>query len=132
MIKTPTFYVFKLLQVHQDAQRLRTQLITEDYDYKGDRIPAITASASRNVDGKSHISLTNANPREGIALKIDLLGTQVNQVSGRQLTADAMDAHNTFENPDQVYDTAFTDYKLKSGVLELVLPPKSVVVLEIK
>jgi alpha-N-arabinofuranosidase len=48
------------------------------------------------------------------------------------LTADAMTAHNTFDNPQAVKPAAFDNFKLKDDILTIQLPSKSVAVLEIE
>jgi len=42
-----------------------------------------------------------------------------------------MDAHNTFANPEVVKPAAFTGATLSGGKLNVTLPAKSVVILEI-
>ena len=56
-------------------------------------------------------------------------GAAPKSVSGRVLTAPAMDAHNTFAAPDRVQPTAFNGATLQGQVLKAQLPPRSVVVL---
>ena len=53
-------------------------------------------------------------------------------VTGRVLTADELDAHNTFDQPEQVQPAEFSGAKLADDKLEVKLPPRSVVVLELK
>jgi alpha-N-arabinofuranosidase len=47
------------------------------------------------------------------------------------LTADAMNAMNTFEAGDKVKPTAFNGFTYNDGVLTVTMPSKSVVVLEL-
>jgi alpha-N-arabinofuranosidase len=49
----------------------------------------------------------------------------------RVMTADTVDAHNTFDAPDRVHPSSFTDYKVVDGALHVELPPLSVLVLEL-
>jgi len=51
-------------------------------------------------------------------------------VTGRVLTADAMTAHNTFDQPDVIHPVTL-DARLNGAALHVQLPSKSVVVLEI-
>jgi alpha-N-arabinofuranosidase len=62
---------------------------------------------------------------------IDLRGPRPTGVSGRILTAETMNALNTFEKPDVVKPSDFSGAKLSGNGLELVLPAKSVVALEL-
>jgi alpha-N-arabinofuranosidase len=43
-----------------------------------------------------------------------------------------MTAHNTFDQPNAVKPVTFDDFSLKSDVLTVTLPSKSVVVLEVE
>jgi alpha-N-arabinofuranosidase len=53
-------------------------------------------------------------------------------VTGRILTAERINAHNTFDQPEQVKPTKFGAVKLEGTELTATLPPKAVVVLEIE
>jgi alpha-N-arabinofuranosidase len=48
------------------------------------------------------------------------------------LTAVEINAHNTFDQPTVVKPAAFTGAAIESGSLKATLPPKSVVVLDLK
>ncbi len=132
MIKTPSFYVFKLMKVHQEARLLKSKLISEDYHFDGEAVPAISASASVNSQGVYHISISNCHPVKEMKVHIDLLGKAVKVSDAQMISGDAMDAHNSFENPDRVTASKFKSYTLINGDLEVNLPSKSVVVIELK
>jgi alpha-L-arabinofuranosidase len=63
---------------------------------------------------------------------VALSGATPRTVKAEILTASALDAHNTFENPDAVHPTRFTGASIKSGRVSLTLPAKSVVVLDVE
>ena len=132
MILTPTYHVFRMFRVHQDAQLLNTDLRCEDYVVGDRKIPAISASASVDKEGKVHISIANLNPNKEITLNCPLIGETFKNVTGEVLTAKEMNAHNTFEAPESIKPASFSGYKLKDGMLTVTMPPKSVVVLELK
>ena len=132
MILTPTYHVFEMYKVHQDATLLPTNLQCRDYEFEGEEIPALNVSASRDKSGKIHISLCNLDPKNSAELICELRGDDATSVSGRVLTAEVINAHNTFENPKAIYPVEFRDFKLKDNVLTTMLPAKSVVVLEIE
>ena len=67
-----------------------------------------------------------------MALTVTLAGVSPKTVEGRVLTAEAIDAHNTFEAPNAVQPEAFAGARLKGDTLEVSLPAKSVVVLALK
>jgi alpha-N-arabinofuranosidase len=132
MILTPTYHVFEMYKVHHDAKLLPSYLECTGYQFEGEEIPALSASASRDSSGKIHISLCNLDPGNCAELVCELRGSKANKVSGRILTAQVMNAHNTFEYPQTIKTDAFNDVKLKGNFFTATLPAKSVVVLEIE
>ena len=80
---------------------------------------------------KIHISLANLNPNKAIVLTCPVIGDTYKKVTGEVLTADEMNAHNTFEKADKVKPAAFNGILTKNGVLTVTMPAKSVVVLEL-
>jgi alpha-N-arabinofuranosidase len=54
------------------------------------------------------------------------------QVAGRVLTAGTITAHNTFEQPDAVHPAPFDGARLSGSQLTIELPPKAIVVLELR
>jgi alpha-N-arabinofuranosidase len=57
---------------------------------------------------------------------------QASRVRGRVLTANAMNAHNTFERPDQVVPGEFSGVRLRENTLIVNLPSKAVIALEVQ
>lgn len=130
IVRTPTYHVFDLYKEHQDATLVPIALEAGEYRYGNEAIPALNASASRNAEGAVHLTIANLDPHQERVVHCRLEGARPARVAGRVLTADAMDAHNTFEAPNRVQPTAFTGYRqLGNGVYELRLPAKSVVAL---
>ena len=83
-----------------------------------------------------HLSLTNANPREEIAIECELAGAADRvanlKVSGEILTAERMAAFNDFGKSPEVKPAEFAGAKVEPGKLTIDLPAKSVVVLRIE
>ncbi len=131
MILTPTYHVFDLYQVHQEATLLPVDLECVEYEHQGDRIPSLSASASLDRDGKIHVSLCNLDPNRPADIVLEFRGVNIKNVTGRILTADKMTAHNSFESPENLKPAAFKSVQLKKGMIVTTLPSKSVVVLEI-
>jgi alpha-N-arabinofuranosidase len=132
MILTPTYHVFEMFTPHHDATLLPISLDEGTYTFDGERIPAVSASASRDSTGTIHITLVNLDPDAPRPIAADLRGTSVSTVAGRILTATAMNAHNTFEHPDTVHPVTFRGARLEGGRLTIELPAKSVVALELR
>ncbi len=132
MLLTPTYHVFEMYTVHHDATLLPTDVTCADYTMGGDKVPGLSVSASRDKAGAIHVSLCNLNPNAAAEVTCDLHGAKPQSVSGRVLTADAMQTHNTFDKPETLKPAAFSDCKLTEGGFAAKLPAKSVVVLELK
>jgi len=133
MLLTPTYYVFDLYKVHQDARLLPLQLKSVPYYLNGaDSIPAINASASEDSNKVIHLSLVNLDPNRRIPVSIDMDNSGFLSVSGRMLTSDQYTDVNTFSKPDKVAIQPFTAFEKKGNILGVSMPPKAVVVLELK
>ena len=132
MLLTPTYHVFDLYQVHQDATLLPLQFTSPDYALGGEKIPALNASASRDKAGVVHISLVNLDPSHALQLETALPGVNWKTVSGRVLTSAKVSDYNTFDKPNTITPAAFTGAKKRGDRLAVALPAKSVVVLEVK
>lgn len=76
--------------------------------------------------------MTNVDPNQARTVNVTLRGQSVSQVSARILTADAMNAHNTFNRPNAVRPAAFTGARLSGETLTVEMPPKSLVALELR
>ncbi len=132
MVLTPTYHVFRMFRVHQEARLLKTDLRCEDYALGDKKIPAVSASASVDKEGKIHISLANLNPNKEIVLTCPVIGAGFKTVTGEILSATEMAAYNSFEKPEAVKPATFTGYKMKDDILTITMPAKSVIVLELK
>jgi alpha-N-arabinofuranosidase len=132
MLVTPTYHVFEMYTVHQDATLLPSEVTSGDYVFGPEKIPAVSASASRDKAGKIHVTLCNLNPNQPAQIACTLAGAKALKLSGRILTAPEMNAHNTFENPGAVKPAEFTAFNTTADGFSTALPAKSVVVLEVE
>ena len=132
MVLTPTYQVFEMYKVHQDATLLPLNLESEAYTLGDAAMPAISATASRDSAGTVHISLSNANPHSAITVTCALRGMEAKKVNGRILSADAMDAHNTFDKPEVVKPVPFNGAHLDGEQLTIHMPAKSIVTLTVE
>jgi alpha-N-arabinofuranosidase len=131
MLCTPTCHVFEMYKVHQDATLLPTALDAGSYALGKEQIPQLSASASRDAAGRIHVSLCNLHHEQPAEVACELRGAAGLSATGRVLTADAINAHNTFDKPDAVQPAPFKDLNLAAAGLTAKLPARSVVVLEI-
>jgi alpha-N-arabinofuranosidase len=133
MLRTPTYWVFEMFKVHQGGTFLPVELQSPDYVFGQEKIPMVSASATRAADGSTvHLSLANTSPSQGLTLTVKLVGHAPKAVAGRVLTATAIDAHNTFEAKDAVQPAAFSGASLKGDTLAVRLPARAVVVLALE
>jgi alpha-L-arabinofuranosidase len=132
MVLTPTYYVFKMYKVHQGATLIPTDLSTAEYKMDQGSVPSLSASASRDKDGKVHLSIVNLDPNRPAEITTQVAGSTVTNITGEVLTAPMMSAMNTFDNPNAVKPAPFDGYKIEGSQVILSIPPKSVVVLELR
>ena len=132
MLLTPTYHVFEMYKPFQGATALPVQLVTPDYVFGQEKIPAVSATAARAADGKVYLALVNVLPGESATVTTSLVGLATTRVTGRILTASAIDAHNTYAAPNTVVPQPFSDATVTEGQLTVRLPAKSVVVLELQ
>ncbi|WP_018274185.1 alpha-L-arabinofuranosidase C-terminal domain-containing protein [Teredinibacter turnerae] len=130
MVLTPTYHVFKMYIPFQDATSLPVELKDAPVLTQGDKsIPAISASAAIAKDGNTYLALANTDPDKVQEIVLD--AGKVRSASGELLTADAMDAHNTFAKPNALVPAPYK-VKAKDGRLTIKLPAKSVMVVKLK
>ncbi|MCQ2203872.1 MAG: alpha-N-arabinofuranosidase [Bacteroidales bacterium] len=133
MALTPTYYVFKMYSVHQDATYVPVKVQCERMAADGDRIvPYLSATASRDKNGVVHISLSNTSLDQKEEVTINLDGLKVKSVAGEVLTAGCVDDFNSFENPELVSTKKFDGAKITKNGLVVTMPKMSIVTLELK
>jgi alpha-N-arabinofuranosidase len=132
MILTPTYHIFEMFKVHMDAILQPVELTSNTYNYEGEEVPQLSVSASKDAAGKLNISICNTDPKNSAQVDCDTGGYAGTQVTGRILTSSSMNAHNTFDQPDQVKPRAFTNVQLYEQGFSADIPPMSVVVLTLE
>ena len=132
MLQTPTYYVFDMYKVHQDATMLPVEFNSPTYSRLGKSIPSLSASASRDKNGAVHVSFVNIDPAQSVEISCNLKDVKGKLISANIITAPKIDTYNTFENPNQVVLKEFKNGSFKNGTLKIKIPEKSVVTVEIK
>jgi alpha-N-arabinofuranosidase len=132
MILTPTYHVMEMYNVHQDAKMVPLTIKCNNYVYGKEKLPAISASASKDSTGALHISLVNIDAKAAQEVNISLEGGNYKTVGGRILTSNKLQDHNTFEEPAKIKPAPFSGASLKGKALSVKMPPFSVIVLELK
>jgi alpha-N-arabinofuranosidase len=133
MLLTPTYYVFDMYKVHQDATLLPMTINSPDYERLGRSIKAVSTTASMDKNGAIHVSFVNVDPHNAIELNCELRGSKVTKITdGQIITGKEIGTYNTFDNPYQVQLENFKDCKYKNETLTVKLPSKSLVTVELK
>ena len=133
MTLTPTYHVFRMYNVHQDATYLPLDIQVATKKVDGNRtIPMLSGTASRDQQGKIHISLSNVDLQNVQDVSINLQGVDAKRVTGEILTSSNITDHNTFDKPEQVKPVAFNGASISGNTLKVKLPAKSIVTLELQ
>jgi alpha-N-arabinofuranosidase len=131
IVLTPTYHVFEMYKVHQDATLLPLDLRCDDYTCGPYTMPSLSVSASRDDAGRVHLTLCHVNPNQDVDVRCEIRGMELKTVRGRVLTADQMTMHNTVDAPHQVRPTDMQHPAVQNNQFTLTMPAKSVVVLEL-
>jgi alpha-N-arabinofuranosidase len=132
MVRTPSFYVFKMYKVHHDATLLPSDIVSENYSLNEESVPAISATASKAADGKIHVTISNLNPNKALEVSCELRGTEkVTFVNGSIVTGEKINSYNDFGKKEEVTLAKFDKVKVNGNQLTLSIPSKSVVLVEL-
>ncbi|MDR3309386.1 MAG: alpha-N-arabinofuranosidase [Tannerella sp.] len=134
MALTPTYHVFKMYSVHQDALHIPASIVCDVKSSPDHRtLPLLSATASIDRAGLLHISLTNIDADNAQSVSIDLSGLTIGkQISATILTSPNLTDHNTFDHPQTVSPAVFKDFALISpSTLQVNIPAKSIITVEL-
>jgi alpha-N-arabinofuranosidase len=126
MVLTPTYHAFDLYKPFRGATPLKATLQSPRWKEADVDLPSVDASVARAADGSTVLALVNLDPQRPARVATNLTGT----ARGSVLTATAMDAHNTFAQPNALVPAPYAAGN-GSAPLALELPPKSIVVVSI-
>lgn len=127
MVLTPTYHVFDLYKGHHGAALLPCTLDTNSaYEYNGQSIPQVNASASRQANGDICVTLCNADPHQPVIITCHIAGDVPQSVRAKTLTAQSMDARNEFDAEPQVQPQDLKEASISEGTMTITLPPMSV------
>lgn len=131
MVLTPTYHVFKMYVPFQDATLLPIAFDAGKYTFGKFTLPKVDAIAARAKDGKIWLSLSNLDPNSAADVTASIPAVTARSAVGEVLTADSIDAINTFEKPNAVEPKPF-QVSAKGGSLVLHLPPHSLTVVRLE
>lgn len=132
MVLTPTYHAFAMYKPFQDATYLPTKFKKMSKYKLGDyTVASISASAAKDKDGNIVLALVNLDPNKSAEVLTGIAGRSAISASGSVLTADKIDAHNTFKNTEVVRPVKFTGRRQGEKFI-FDVPAKSVVVVTFK
>jgi len=132
MVLTPTYHVFKMYAVHQNAEYITTDFKSPKYTFKGESIDAISSTLSKK-DGAYHLTVSNVDSKNKQTITLNLADIKAASVTKSEIiTSKSFADYNSFENPNVVKPAAFNGATVKKGVLTVELPPMSIVTVELK
>ena len=132
MVLTPTYHVFEMFKVHQDADFMPLEVNSSDLVTPDKKvIQTVYATASVNQKGTMHISLANVSLDSSCDVTVNLNGVKYKESSGRILTSGEISDHNDFDHPHTVKPEPYTGMKAGKDILTLTMPAKSIVTVEL-
>lgn len=129
MVKTPTYYVFKMYKEHQNNTLIGSYITSENIDSKNDRnkqFPQLIESASTDENGTIYSTITNTSSVKSAKIKCQIADTRVDSIYAEIISGECHDK-NDFENLDKVKTVEFIDYKKLKDGFTAVIPACSVV-----
>ena len=133
MILTPTYHVFHMYRHHQGAELVesfvegnKTIGIEDEY-----QVSEVTESVSVGSDGVVNVTVNNLSASEAAPIEISLTELEPSSVEAAILTGGICE-HNTFEEPENVKEKAFTEFKIEGRKISFMAPACSIISLRIK
>ena len=132
MVKTPTYHVFDLYQVHQENDLLASSLETEQVGLEDEyMVPNLTESVSVDANGVLHITMTNVDLEKTYPIEAVLLGKKAGEIKAEIVTGHMQDK-NTFEKPETVGVQAFDGVQATKEGISFTIPACSVLHIAVK
>ena len=133
MLLTPTYHVFRMYNVHQNAQFVPTDYSTGEIVSQSGRIcKDLTVSSSKDNSGAVHVSIANPSLDKSKSLEISFDTLNAKSVSAEILKAASISDYNDFDQAPKVSPAAFKDFRTSGKTIKLTIPAASVIVLEVK
>ena len=132
MLRTPTYHAFEMYVPFQDSSFV--PLVSKNVpEYKLDdvAVPQVSATSAITGDGDVVIGLVNLHAHDAIDVTAEITGFEAGAASGRVLTGDAIDAHNTFDDPDEVKPASLA-VAIDGNEIRVSLPARSVSVITLR
>jgi alpha-N-arabinofuranosidase len=130
---TPTYHAIRLYNEHLGRDRLAVRVSSPTFDStaEGTRVPVLDVVASRSADGRRlFVKAVNTGRDRALQTEVAISGATAGaDGTAHTLTADSLEAANSFRTPDAV---AVQTASVRTGPkFSLELPPHSVTVVTI-
>ena len=135
LVKTPTFYVFKMFLAHHrnGAKWAPNTLTSENITGNGQTFPVLSTGSSVDDQGRVNISLVNVDLVNTRSIRVTLTSAKAGYtVSAAQvITGPAKDSYNDYAQTEKVniQPLAGSSCSISGKTLQVTLPAKSVVML---
>jgi alpha-L-arabinofuranosidase len=128
-VATPSFHVYAMYRPHQGGKGVRIAVEDPDVMFKAggreQKIFRVAGSASLASPNEATLTLVHTHATLPADVLIRLRGSAANEVRQTVLSHTELNAHNTFEHPDNLVPKT-TDLAARGPELKCVLPPASV------
>lgn len=131
MVLTPTYYVFDMYKPHKGATFLPMDIQCDSLVASNRKFPSVSASASKDAKGLTHITLANIHPDKSQKISIELPAERISSITGTILSGKSLNAHNSFENQNAVVPKTFSDMKMASNSFVINVPAQSIISIEV-
>ena len=136
MVKTPTFYVFKMLKPHHENNAKCAPITSSRFENANGNIQSVIAAATVDDGDTVNVSLTNVDWSSTRRVTVTLTGDVKEYVvkSAEIVTGDAINSCNDFGRNEQVNITTLDEsyYRVEGNILTVTMPTKSVVMIRLE
>ena len=130
MVRTPTYYVFKMYKDHHDNTLLGSYITAKNL-CEDEKLPQLIESASMKEDGTIVSTIVNTSMSESAEVHCQIADFKVKEITAEIVTGNARD-YNDFGEEEVVKICGFKNFKKTEDGFTATLPPCSVVKFLIK
>lgn len=132
MVLTPTYHVFRMYNVHQDATYIPLSYKAAEYTSESGRhLPEISLTASRDKEGAIHVSIANPMLDKEQTIILDFEELKPKNVTGEILKSEKINDYNDFGKAPTVVPSEFNGFKAKADQLIITVPAASIITLSL-
>ena len=133
MVLTPTYHVFRMFSVHQNAVRVPVEyacgkITSED----GLTVDDLSVASSRDADGTVNVSIANPLLDRAVTLEFSFDSLRPSSVSGEILNAADITAHNEFGKAPAVAPKPLKGISRKGMTVSVTLPAASIATIKVR